>query len=37
MPIFDILRNDIFNEGGLAGAWSAEDVQAAAPLHVAYL
>ena len=37
MPIVDILRNDIFKEGGLPGAWPTENVQAAAPLHVAYV
>ena len=36
MPIVDILRNDLFNEGGFPVACPAEDVQAAAPLHVAY-
>ena len=36
MLVFHVLCNDIFNEGGLSGAWPAEDVQAASPLHVAY-
>jgi hypothetical protein len=36
MPIVDILRNDLFNEGGFPVACPAEDVQAAAPLHIAY-
>jgi hypothetical protein len=36
MPIIDTLEKDIFHEGGLARDWPAEDVQAGAPLHVAY-